>query len=283
MRPRLRHMCAACDTGSLLARRGREQHRVHAAPARERHGGGDGILAAGQVHALRAEPAGEREPPGVHVDAQHAAAVRPQDLHGDEADEAEPRHHHRLAERGLDQADALQRDGAQHGEGGALVVHAVGDAGAEVLRHDHGFGVLAVRDHALADREALDPGAHLEHPADVAVAERQRLVELALHGLERGGHAVRAHLLEHLADLVRLLAHLLEQRAAAEVHQHPLGAGGDQRDGGADQQGARAGGRAGHLRDRGRAVAEALEDLLHSAGRGGNSGAYYATALPAGE
>jgi len=75
----------------------------------------------------------------------------------------------------------------------------------------------------------VTPAPHLEHPPDVAVAECQRLVELALHGLERGRHPVRAHLLEHLPHFVRLLAHLVDERAAAEVHQHPLRAGRDQR------------------------------------------------------
>jgi hypothetical protein len=252
--------------GDRLARGGGggEQHGVHAAAAGELPRRRDRVLAAREVHAVGAEAARQREPVRVHVHAEHAAAVGAQDLHGDEADEAEARDHHRLAERRLREADALQRDRAEHREGRARVVHAVRDAGAEVLRHRHGLGVLAVRDHALAHREPVDAGAHLEHPPDVAVAERQRLVELALHGLERGGHAVRAHLLEHLAHLVRLLAHLVEQRTTAEVDQHPLGARRDQRKAGADQQGAGTGGGAGDVRDEGLAVPEALEDLLHA-------------------
>ncbi len=59
---------------------------------------------------------------------EHAAAVGAQQLHRHQADQPEPGHHDRLAERRLRQPDALQRDGAEHREGGRFVGHAVRDA-----------------------------------------------------------------------------------------------------------------------------------------------------------
>ena len=128
---------------------------------------------------------------------------------------------------GCDQADALQRDGAEHGEGGRLVVHAVGDAARRGCCGTHTISAcLPLETTRSPTAKPSTPAPDLEHDADVAVAQRQRLVELAAHRLERGHQAVGAHLVEHLPDLVGLLARLVEQVGLAEVDQHALLSGG---------------------------------------------------------
>ena len=53
--------------------------------------------ARGAVDRLRAEARREREPRRVAVDPDHAAAVRAQQLDGEQPDQPEPVHDHRLA------------------------------------------------------------------------------------------------------------------------------------------------------------------------------------------
>ena len=74
------------------------------------------------------------------------------------------------------------------------------------------------------------------HYAYVAVAHGQRLAQHVAHRLQRGHQPVGADLVQHHAHLVGLLAGLVDQTSLAEVHQHALGAGRDQRVGTADQQ-----------------------------------------------
>ena len=85
-----------------------------------------------------------------------AAAVRAQELHRQHAEQTEPDHGDALAEGRLEQADAVQRDGAEHGEARRLVVDAVGNARRQRRRHADDLGVRPVGDDAIADREAVD-------------------------------------------------------------------------------------------------------------------------------
>ena len=157
----------------------------------------------------------------------------------------------------------MQADGAQHCEGGMVVRHSVGNAGAQVLRHAHHLGVLAVRYDAVADRESLHPGAKPRHHSHVAIAQGQRLVELALHRLQRGGQAVGAHLLQHHAHLVRLLACLVQPVGLAELDQHAFGAYRHQRPAGSDKYLRALDGGAWNLGDFGGASFKTLKNLFH--------------------
>ena len=233
--------------------------RVKAAAART------GSAPADRSISLGAEALSKREPFAVEVEAQHAAAVRPQQLHRDQADQPEPTDHNRLAESRRDEPDALQSDGAEHGEGGGIVGHGVGHLGAEVRRHAHHLGMLAVGCDTVADRETGDAGADLDHPARIAVAERQRLIELVAHGLDGRQQAVRPHLVEHHAHLVRLLPRLVDQAALAEIHEHALGARRNEGSRGANEDVPSAEPRGWRFGDLGRASAQVLQNLLHAA------------------
>ena len=98
--------------------------RVKAAAART------GSVGRGQVDHLCPEASSKRQPFAVEVEAEHAATVRPQQLHRDQANEPEPADRNRLAESRRDEPDALQSDGAEHGKGGGIVRHSVGRLGA---------------------------------------------------------------------------------------------------------------------------------------------------------
>ena len=65
----------------LVAARGRgDQHAIHAAPARERRGRRQGILAGGQIHHVGAELPRQRKLAGIVINPQHAAPVGAQQL-----------------------------------------------------------------------------------------------------------------------------------------------------------------------------------------------------------
>ena len=205
-------------------------------------------------------------PGGIRIDAQHPAPVGPEQPHGQLTDQAEAGHHDRLAHGWLQETNALQRDRANHGERRLLVADFVRDARTQIDRDAHHLGMLAVARHPIADLEPADAGAGLQDDAHVAVAERQRLIELVPDGLQGGNHPVGADLVEHRAQLVRLLAGFLDQAGLAEVEEHALGAGRDQRAGGAEEHVAGFHVRARDLGELDFAGCEVLKDLPHGAG-----------------
>ena len=74
----------------------------------------------------------------IDVDAENAAAMGAQQLHGQQADQAEPADDDALAERRLREPHALQRDRGDHREGGLVVADTFGHARAQVDRpYDH--------------------------------------------------------------------------------------------------------------------------------------------------
>ncbi len=77
-----------------------------------------------------------------------------QQLHRHEPDQPEASDNDRLAEGGLHQTDALEPDRAEDSEGGFVVRHRFRDFRAEIHRHADDFGVPAVGDDTVADREA---------------------------------------------------------------------------------------------------------------------------------
>ena len=247
---------------------GRDQHAIYAAPARERRGRRQGILAGGQVHDVGAELPRQRQLAGIVVDPQHAAPVGAQQLHRHQADQAEPRHDEALAQGRLRQPDALETDRADHGERRFFVADRIGDLAAQVLRNVHHFRVSAVRHDALPYREAGDVLAHVHDDADIAVPERQRLVQLAEDGLEGGNEAVGPDLVPHLPDPVRLGTRFPQQRRLPEADEHAFGTGRHERRRGADQKMAALDPRArnlGHFRS---PRPEVLQDLLHGCSTG---------------
>ena len=150
--------------------------------------------------------------------------------------------------------------------GGGVIGDLAGNAGAEVAGDAHDFGVGAVGDDAAAGGEG--GGAGVEDDAGVAVAERNGLIELGVDGLEGGGEAVGAHLLENHADFIGLLARLVDPAGLAEIEQHALGAGGDEGGAGADPELIGSGGGTGDFGERSGAVAQRLKDLEHGKVKG---------------
>ena len=109
----------------------------------------------------------------------------------------------------------MQGDRTQHGERGLVIIHAARHLGAQVLRCHDELCMAGIGDYAIADLEPGALGADRNDGADVAVAERQRRIELALDRLERGTETVRAHLLQRHPNFVGLLPRLVQQRSPA--------------------------------------------------------------------
>ena len=112
--------------------------------------------------------------------------MRPQHLHGHQPDESQARYHNRFPERWLGQTQALQANRTQHGEHGRFIFDVVGDARAQILWHAHNSGMAAVGNYAIARSKLGNSFARFDHRTHVAVAQRQRLVKLAAHGIDRG-------------------------------------------------------------------------------------------------
>lgn len=108
----------------------------------------------------------------------------PQQLDGEQPDQAQPRNHHGFAEGRADQPDTLQRDCAQHGEDCRLVIHLGRHLRTKVGWHCHDLGVSSVGCHAVADTEASDVLADGQHRADVAVPHCDRLIQLVADRLD---------------------------------------------------------------------------------------------------
>ena len=143
---------------------------------------------------------------------------------------------HRLSECRLGEANSLQTDGGDRRERGVLEAQAIGDLRREGMRHGDDLGVWPVAHDAISDAEAFNAGTNLQNNAGVAVSERDRRAELSLHGLEGRDDAVGANLRQYVADFVGLTARFVEERAASELDEHALGAGGDERRSGFDDE-----------------------------------------------
>jgi len=203
------------DDGIGLGRGG-DEDAVHAATAAPLEGGGHGVVTG--AHGVGPEAAGQLPPAGHRIHPQHPAAVGPQELDGELAQEPQAHDQEPLAQGGRGQADALEGDGAQHGEAGLGVGDFVGDAGAEVRGHADELGVGTVGGHPVAGPQAGHPGPDLHDDAGVAVAQGERLVQLAEHRLQRGGDAVGAHLVQHLPHLLGLAPRLADPPRLSKLH-----------------------------------------------------------------
>ena len=249
----------------LAAARGcRDQHRIDTTTAGESFGRLHRVFASREIDHLGTERACQGELGRVQIDPQHPTTVGPQQLHRDLADQAKPGNHDSLAQRRPNQADTLQSDRTDHREGRRLVAHAIGYPGAQVDRHADDLGVLAVGGDAIADSEALDTAPDFQHPAHVAVTQRQRLFELVAHRVECRHQPIGLHLVQHHAYLVRLLAGLFDGVGLAKIHQHAFSTGRDERSRGADQQLALTGTGAWHFGHLGSTGFQVLKNLFHT-------------------
>ena len=261
MRPRLRDIRAAWLTGSLLLVAAAMITKSTPRPRENARRGIDRVLRA-QIDRFDSERTCQRQPLRIDVDAEHRTAVRAQQLRRQQSDQAQSADHDALAESRRGEPNPLQRDRSHDGERRRIVVDVVGNPRAQVCRDGHDLGVLPVRSDPVAEREAADPGADVEHGTDVAVAQRQRLVELCAHRLVGRGETVGAHLLDDLFHPFRLLAGLVDQVCAPELEQHPLGAGRDQRAAGPNQELPRTAARRGNVFEQRAAGPQILENLL---------------------
>ena len=123
----------------------------------------------------------------------------------------------------------------------------------------------AVGCDTVADRETGDAGADLDHPARIAIAKRQRLIELVAHSFDGRQETVRLHLVKDHADFVRFSPGLLDQAALAEIHKHAFGARRNERSRGANEDVPSTEPRGRDFGDLGRASAQVLQNLLHDA------------------
>ena len=123
---------------------------------------------------------------------------------------------------------------------------------AQRRRHDHALGVAgdvrADAADAVAGPRLLDARADRLDDAGAGVAGRHQVVEPRPHGGQRRPDAVAQRLVDDLAHLVGAVQRLADQRAAGRARDRLLGAGRDQRPGGADQHVPGPGARIGQRR-----------------------------------
>ena len=157
----------------------------------------------------------------------------------------------------------MQGDGRERREGRVFVRDAIRDAGGESrIGRDH-FSVRRVGDYAVASGEAGDL-AGVEHLTHVAIAQRDRLRELAADRRDGGEESFGADLGDHRAEFLRLLAGLAEPAAATEFNEHAFRAERHQRTRRADEQTAAARTWRGYVKELGATRAQMLDDLAQS-------------------
>lgn len=89
----------------------------------------------------------------------------------------------------------------------------------------HVFRVRPIGDDAVTGCESLDSWPRLDDHAGLAIADRDRGIELGAHGAERGADSVSADLVEDLPHLVGLPTRFLEPSGAPEIDEHALRTG----------------------------------------------------------
>ena len=185
----------------------------------------------------------------IHVDPHHVAAMGSSDL----ADQAEADHRHHRAQRGLDQAHAMQGNRAHRDEGRFLVRNAVGDLDRQVARDHIQLRVVGVTSagagHAVAQDKAGRLGPCLQHAAGERVAQGNGQVELGANCVQRGQRSLATGLFDDSLDQVGSLARLGQQVLARQVHDGALGSRGDERNPGLHQDAAARSPRSSHLHD----------------------------------
>ena len=117
--------------------------------------------------------------------------------------------------------------------------------------------------HPLTHLQALHAFPQPDNRPGRGIAQRHGLVQAVEGRFQRGQQALAAGLVDHLAHQVGPGARLAQQRFFGELHQHPLGAGRDQRSRRAHQHLARLRGGDGHFCDDRFAAAQVLKQLFH--------------------
>ena len=95
--------------------------------------------------------------------------------------------------------------------------------------------MLPVGNHTIADRDAAHSSARIHYDADIAIAERQRLVQLIENGFDCRQNPIGSGLVEDHLHFVRLLACFFDQAGFAEFNEHALGTRRHKRTGRTDQ------------------------------------------------
>ena len=267
---RSRASSAASSTGCVGVAAGGQEDVVGPGAVGE---GGERLqhrAAAGRVGRAaggRADLLGQPAPLGRRVEADHVDAGRPQDLHQQLPDQAEPDDAGGLPQPRLRLPVALHGDGPDGGEGGMLGGDPLGHGHAQVARDPVVLGVegvaVAGAGDPLPDGQMLHAGAHLDDLAAQRVAERGVGVEPVADLSVGGAQALLGHRLHDLLDLVGPGAGLADQRQLALVDLHHLGAGRDERELRAHHHAARPRGRQRDLEQGQLAGLVVLRDLLH--------------------
>ena len=86
-----------------------------------------------------------------------------------------PCHDKSLAQGWLGQPNSLQANTGHNHECRGLIVHGIGNPGAQVFGHARDIGMGAVRNDPLAGPETVDTGPDSDHTSDVAITKRQGL------------------------------------------------------------------------------------------------------------
>ena len=260
--PRARHLGGLSD-GFVGVCGSSDQHGIDAPPAGERLRRGKDFRAIAGGNGLSAKRAGLCQTIRVQINAEHMTSLRAQHLYAHQSDEAQTDHRHAFAHGGRGQTDTLQADGTDDGEGGIGLRHTIGHFGNQIAPDSHDLGMGTIRGHDVARHQISDTGTCLDHLADIAVTQRDWLIELGLHCVHSRRQTVSLHLLDGLAHLVGLLTGLVDPVGLAKVQQHLFGTDRDQAGARADQHlPCPATGR-GHIGHGDRAILEALDDLSH--------------------
>ncbi len=183
-----------------------------------------------------AEAPGEVDAIGSQVDADHLAALQPDELGNELADKPKADDGDRVAQTDTRDAHGIQRDAAERREAGVLERHGVGyphDQLAPCLHRLAVPGGLAAVGDAVAHVQIRDRRVPLHHDAGARVAEDGVLGELGAH-LGGRAHRTRAlHRIPHRAQVVGMASQLLEDTVLMDAGR--LRAAADQRVLGPDQ------------------------------------------------
>ena len=123
---------------------GGDDHRVNAVPARKGFGTRQDIFAARRAYAGGTELFRQRDFLRIEIDANDPATLRMQQLHRQQANQAETHYRDGLAQSRIGEPYALKRDGANHCECCCVVTDVVGDMRDEVLPYANHFGVTTI-------------------------------------------------------------------------------------------------------------------------------------------
>ena len=152
------------------------------------------------------------------------ASVGFQQLRRDQANQPKPDHDNGLPQCRVDQPDALQPNGADHGECRLFITHPFWNLGDKVLGNAHILGVWAVGCHAVANFKLCHVPTHLDNLTHIAVSERNGLFQLVFDCGNGWSKSVCLHLRNDLLDFVGLLSGFLNERPFSKIDKHLLSA-----------------------------------------------------------